>query len=83
MDIVCIIDTTDEDVTYEYLIRKPVIDDLKYIQIVLTRNSEFGIIITYYYIDGKYYFQSEDNTVVDVFGPNIESIVEYLNKLKD
>jgi hypothetical protein len=83
MDIIHIIDITDEDLNFEYLIRKPVIDDLKYIQIILTKNSKLYTMMTYYYIVGECYFECDDVTVVDRFSPNLESIIEYLKKLKD
>jgi hypothetical protein len=83
MDIIHIIDITEEDLHFEYLIRKPVNDDLKYIQIILTKNSKLYTMMTYYYIVGECYFESDDATVVDRFSPNIVSILEYLKKLKD
>ncbi len=39
--------------------------------------------MTYYYIVGECYFESDDATIVDRFSPNITSIIEYLKKLKD
>jgi hypothetical protein len=40
-DIINIIDNTGEDEYFECLTRKPINDDLKFIRIVLNKNSEF------------------------------------------
>jgi hypothetical protein len=39
--------------------------------------------MTYYYIVGECYFECDDVTIVDRFSPKLESILEYLKKLKD